>query len=298
MMSVQRIKRFNVYYTAYLALGIIWGTNFLFMKWAAVHITPSQIVFLRVAAGFIPVFVYALFKRQLKFSHLSYIHHFFVMSMLATVIYFYCFAKGTALLNSGIAGALSGAIPIFSTILTFFALKDERVTLKSVLGVCIGLSGVFIIARPWESGTASLDPAGIFYMLAGSLSVGASFVYAKKFLSSTTIAPAALTSYQVLSAILFLWIFGDLEGLGRIQSDTAALAGVVIGLGIIGTGLAYILYYIIVNKLGAVTASTVTYIPPVVSLLIGAFLAGEVILLSDWMAMSIILAGVMVMNRK
>ncbi|WP_051254578.1 DMT family transporter [Halobacillus kuroshimensis] len=297
-MNAHLPRLFNAYYIAYSALGIIWGTNFLFMKWAAVHISPLQIVFLRVSAGFIPVFLYALLKRQLKFSHLSFIHHFFVMSLLATVIYFYCFAKGTALLNSGIAGALSGAIPIFSTLLTFFALKDERVTIRGVTGVCIGLSGVFIIARPWESGTSSLDVSGVMYMLIGSLSVGASFVYAKKFLSGTAIAPAALTSYQILFAILFLWIFGDLDGLGSIQSNTTALAGVIIGLGIIGTGLAYILYYVIVNQLGAVTASTVTYIPPVISLLIGAFLAGEVILLSDWIAMSIILAGVMVMNRK
>ena len=70
--------KFNLYYTAYLVLGIIWGTNFLFMKWAAVYITPLQIVFLRVLAGFIPVFIYALIKRQIKLSHIKYIHHFFI----------------------------------------------------------------------------------------------------------------------------------------------------------------------------------------------------------------------------
>lgn len=48
--------KFNTYYIAYLALGIIWGTNFLFMKWASAYITPLQIVFLRVLAGSIPVF--------------------------------------------------------------------------------------------------------------------------------------------------------------------------------------------------------------------------------------------------
>ncbi|WP_240903964.1 DMT family transporter [Bacillus sp. N1-1] len=297
-MSGQKAKTFNIFYLAYLSLGIIWGTNFLFMKWAAVHISPLQIVFLRVVAGFIPVFLYALVKKQLKFSHFSHVHHFFAMSFLATIVYFYCFAKGTALLNSGIAGALSGAIPIFSTILTFFALKDERVTVKSVLGVIVGVVGVFIIARPWESGASALDVSGVIYMLIGSLSVGASFVYAKKFLSGTNIAPAAITSYQILIAIIILWVFGDLEGISAIQSDSIALTGILIGLGVIGTGLAYIIYYVIVNQLGAVIASTVTYIPPVVSLLIGALLVNELILISDWIAMLIILAGVTTMNKK
>lgn len=290
--------KFNVYYIAYLTLGVIWGTNFLFMKWAAVHIDPLQIVFLRVLAGFIPVFLYALIKRQIKLSHIKYIHHFLIMSILATIIYYYCFAKGTALLNSGIAGALSGSIPIFSTIITFFFLKEEKVTVKRVVGVIVGLIGVLLIARPWENGDTALDVKGVIYMLIGSLSVGASFVYAKKYLTKINISPAALTSYQVAIAIIILGLFGDLQSIENIQSDSVALIGVLVGLGVLGTGLAYILYYVLVNNLGAIIASTVTYIPPVISLLIGALLANEIILISDWSAMIIILFGVYIMNKK
>lgn len=273
--------KFNIYYTAYLMLGIIWGTNFLFMKWAAVYISPLQIVFLRVLAGFIPVFLYALIKRQIKLSHIKYIHHFFIMSFLATTIYYYCFAKGTTLLESGIAGALSGSIPIFSTIITFLLLKEEKVTMNKLIGVIVGLTGVLFIARPWEDGSTGLNTVGVIYMLIGSLSVGASFVYARKYLTKSPIAPAALTSYQVLIAIIVIGLFGDLQGMGNIQSDSTALIGVLMGLGVLGTGLAYILYYIIVKHLGAVIASTSTYIPPVISLLIGAFLVNETILVSD-----------------
>lgn len=290
--------KFNGYYAAFLALGLIWGTNFLFMKWAAVYITPLQIVFLRVAAGFIPVFLYALIRRQIKLTHLKYSHHFLVMSFLATIIYYYCFAKGTALLDSGIAGALSGSIPIFSAVLTFLILKEEKLSPQKVTGVVVGLLGVLLIARPWESGDGALDIAGVLYMLIGSFSVGASFVYAKKYLSNSPIAPAALTSYQMLMAIIVMILFGDLQGMGDIQTDAIALLGVVVGLGVLGTGLAYILYYVIVKQLGAVIASTVTYIPPVVSLLIGALLTNEIILISDWGAMMIILLGVYIMNKK
>ncbi|ANU24821.1 hypothetical protein BCM40_06600 [Planococcus donghaensis] len=288
----------NVYYLAYLSLGVIWGTNFLFMKWAAEWITPLQIVFLRVVAGFVPVFLYALYKSQFNVAHLKNIHHFFIMSFLATTIYYYCFAQGTALLESGIAGALSGAIPIFSAIATFVLLKEEKITGKAVAGIGIGLIGVIIIARPWESGAAGLDINGVFYMLMGSLSIGVSFVYARKYITPMNIPPAALTSYQMLIAIIAIGFFGDLQGIGNIQSDGVALLGVLVGLGLLGTGLAYILYYVIVKYLGAIIASTATYIPPVVSLLIGAFLANELILVSDWGAMLLILSGVFMMNKK
>ncbi|MDP4553404.1 DMT family transporter [Alkalihalobacillus macyae] len=292
------MRNWDLYYLAYLSLGIIWGTNFLFMKWAAVLINPEQIVFLRVLSGFIPVVGYALMKKQLKLKHFKHAHHFLVMSILATVIYFYCFAKGTALLNSGIAGALSGSIPLFSTLITFLLLKEEKLSKWKIAGVFAGFIGVLLIAKPWVNGEASLNLSGVLYMTIGSLSVGISFVYAKRFLSHINISPAALTSYQMILALVIVGLFGDLKGIGDIQTDLGALLGVIIGLGIVGTGIAYILYYVIVNRLGAVVASTVTYIPPVVALFIGLFLANEVILLSDWGGMVVILIGVYLLNKK
>ena len=74
-------------------------------------------------------------------------------------------------------------------------------------------------------------------------------------------------------AILFLVV--DLQGIGDIWSDPYVAAGLVLGLGVLGTGVAYILYYFIIDKLGAVSASSVAYIPPVVAIIIRVFLIGE-----------------------
>jgi drug/metabolite transporter (DMT)-like permease len=69
---------------AFAFLGLIWGSNFIFVKWATESIAPSQIVLLRVFFGFLPVFFYAISQRALRASHLRYTHHFVVMSLLAT----------------------------------------------------------------------------------------------------------------------------------------------------------------------------------------------------------------------
>ena len=90
-------------YLAFALLGVIWGSNFIFMKWAAEHISPSQIVLLRRVFGFLPIFFFTLAKRALRWDHLRYVHHFVVMSLLATAVYYFAFAKGTALLPSSIA---------------------------------------------------------------------------------------------------------------------------------------------------------------------------------------------------
>ena len=167
----------NAATAAFAGLGLIWGSNFIFMKWASDTLSAGQITFLRVLFGFVPVLLYALLRGALSRRHLRYTHHFAVMSLLATSVYYFAFAEGTSLLPSGIAGALSGAIPIVSFVAAAALLRGEPVTLVSGLGVAVGFGGVLLIARPW-SATGHIDGGGVAAMLVGSASVGLSFVYA------------------------------------------------------------------------------------------------------------------------
>mgnify|MGYP001943499152 CR=1 FL=1 len=139
---------------------------------------------------------------------------------------------------------------------------------------------------------------GVIYVTVGSLIVGSSFVYAKKFLSPLKIHFAALTSYQLGFALVLLLFITDYEGIENIASDTHVFLGTLIGLGLLGTGLAYILYYFIIEKLGAVTASSATYVPPVIALLIGYLFVDEEIGLLDCLATLFIFAGVFLINKK
>jgi drug/metabolite transporter (DMT)-like permease len=281
----------------FVALGLIWGSNFIFMKWASETITAGQITLLRVLCGFLPIFAYAAIRRVFSRRHIRQMHHFFVMSVLATSAYYFAFAAGTSLLPSGIAGALSGAIPLFSFVGAAALLRSEQITPLRLLGVLIGFGGVLLIARPWDT-DSPVDMTGVLYMLIGSASVGLSFVYAKKFLTNLAIPPAALTTYQIGLALLTLAIVTDLDGITAIGGDLRALSGLVVGLGVLGTGIAYILYYFIVDQLGAITASSATYIPPVIALAIGWLLVDEPLDLLDGAAVLLILTGVLVLRLR
>lgn len=282
----------NPAYLAFALLGLIWGSNFLFMRWASEWISPAQIVFLRVLFGFLPIFAFALATRALKWRHLRHAHHFIVMSLLATAVYYYAFAKGASLLLSSVAGMLSGAIPLFSFVCAWVLLRDERPTGRMVAGVLCGFLGVVLIAHPWTGVGAGVDLHGVLYMVAGSLSVGCSFAYARRFLTALNLSPLALSTWQIGFALLVISCVTDFHGITRITAHTGALVGLVLGLGLLGTGLAYILYYFIVQRLGALSASSVTYIPPVVALLMGVLFAGEAIGPLQLLAMACILGGV------
>jgi len=244
---------------AFVALGLIWGSNFIFMKWASETITAAQMTLLRVLCGFLPILAYATVRRVLERRHIRHVHHFFVMSVLATSVYYFAFTAGTSLLASGIAGALSGAIPLFSFVSAAVLLRSEQVTPLRLLGVLIGFGGVLLIARPWES-ESSVDMTGVLYMLLGSASVGLSFVYAKRFLSDLAIPTAALTTYQMGLALATLGLVTDFDGMT------------------------------------AITASSATYIPPVIALAIGWLVVGEPLDILDGAAVLLILIGVMVLR--
>ncbi len=267
------------------------------MKLAADLVSPLQIVLIRVVFGFIPIAIYALIKGALKYSHLQHLGHLFVLSLIGTLAYYYGFVKGASLLFSGVVGALSGLTPIFSYFLALLLISDEKPSVQKLLGVAIGLIGVVLIARPFGTDISSANIEGVFYTLVGSFSIGASFVYVKKYVLPLNIPTSAVITYQLGIGILILLLVTDLKGIGDIIDDMYVAAGLVIGLGVLGTGVAYIIYYYIIEKLGAVTASSVAYIPPVVALIIGVVIVGEQIVIWEYLGAALILGGVVLINK-
>jgi len=283
---------------AWISLAVIWGSTFIFMKWATAYISPLQLVFARVILGLLPVMVYATYKRQLRIADLRHAHHFLAMALLAGSVYFYGFACGVSLLPSGIAGALSAAIPLFAMVAALIFLPKEKLTRKRATGLLIGAGGVVLIAHPIDPVISNTSLHGVFWMLAGCFSLGVSFVYAKKFLVPLGIPVAAMTTYQLGIATVLMAFFTDFDGIDAILVDARATAGLTVGLGVFATGIAYLIYYYIVERLGAVRASSVTYLSPVIAIFIGAVIAGESIGMLDYLATAVIFTGVVLVNQE
>lgn len=281
---------------AFAFVGFIWGSNFIFMKLATELISPLQIVFVRVFFGFVPILIFASAKGAIQLSHLKHCHHFLAMGLLATIIYYFGFAKGTSLLTSGIAGAISGAIPLFSMFAAALFLKEEPITKWKLIGTLLGFIGILVLARPFGAELGSDTTQGALYMVLGAMSLGFSFVYAKRFISPLQISALALTTYQLGVGLLISLFITDFTGISNITTSTLSLVSSIFGLGILGTGMAYLCYYFIIEKLGALTASSVTYIPPVVALAIGGGLLGEAIELRDYLATGLILMAVAIVT--
>lgn len=281
-------------YAALVLLGIIWGSNFIYMKWATALISPAQTVFMRIFFAFIPLLIVALYTGSISLKQLRYLKHFVVMSVLAAILYYYGIVAGTALLPSSIAGLLSGIIPIFTLLAALIFLREDRLSLGVIMGIALSFSGIILSARPWES-SEFISLMGIFWVMVGSLSFGISFVYARYYLLPLGIPSIALATWQLGIAVLILILFIDFKGITTIYSDRHVLLGTIIGLGVMGTGGAFLLYYYIIQKLGAVKASVATYIAPVIAVIIGAVM-GENVTAIEWFALTLIIGGVIVIQ--
>ncbi len=277
-------------YAALILIGFIWGSNFIFIKMATEVLPPLQVVFLRVVVGFVPLALVALWTGAIRRDQLRHLPHFAVMSVLATSFYYYGFVAGGALLPSSVAGLLGGAIPIVTFLTTLVFLRSERPNGLIALGVALGFVGIALTARPWEHG-ATVSLRGVAWLLSGVVSVGISFVYARRYLAPLQLQPVALAAWQTGLASLTLAVLTDFDGITVILDHPRALVALVLGLGILGTGLAYLIYYYMVQKLGAVGASGATYLPAVVAVAIGAAV-GETIGLVEVVALVLILGGV------
>lgn len=285
-------------YVAFLALGLIWGSNFIFTKISAEMLNAQEIVWVRLFFGFLPLFVIALFSRQLKLSHIKYIHHFLVMAVIATAFYYLAYARATQLLPSGIAGALSGSVTLFSAVTAWCFGAWHRMTLQRLMGVLLGLIGIVLISKPWHDLTHGLNPLGILLMLVGSLSLGLSFNYAKKFVTVLPISNLALATYQVGLALLLMSLATPFDTIIDVHDELRVMLASVVGLGIVGTACAYFLYYFMLSRLSTVQSASVTYLPPVVAMSIGVFLAGEVMTLLDLGGLTCISLGMYFLQRR
>ncbi len=278
-------------YLVFALLGLFWGSNFIYMKWAAELITPAQTTLLRVFFGFLPLAFAAWRQGAIHRGQLRHLPHFLVMAVLATAFYYFAIAEGTARLPSGVAGVLGGSISLFTTIATLLFLRTEKPNALMLAGVLTGFAGIVLIARPWESADRTIDMTGVSWMLAATTILGLSYVYVRRFLSPHGLPPLALATWQTGLALLVLLAVTDRTGMGDILRDWHASAGVAIGLGVLGTGMAFLIYYHLLQELGAVAASGATYITPNVALLIG-WAAGEKVGMLEIAAIALVLASI------
>ncbi|WP_243312902.1 DMT family transporter [Fundidesulfovibrio agrisoli] len=277
-------------------LGLLWGANFLFMKISTASLVASQAVWLRLASGALALtpFLPAALRAARRSPRLAL--HVTVMTLAANVFTFHCFMEGTKRLDSGVAGVLSGSVPLLTAMLAAAFLPEERLTRARLAGLGVSFLGIVCIVAPWR-GVAASTLAGAGYMLAGGMGYAAAFVYARRFLTQTGVPPLSLAALQMLLAAVLYAPLAQWEGMSRVAGSWQLLACVALGLGALGSGAAYVIYYGLIHAVGAVAASSVSYLPPLAALALGWAFLGEPVGWGQIGGGGLVLGGIYLVRR-
>ncbi len=261
---------------AYLLLGTIWGFSFYFIKLCLDSFTPIGVAFGRISLGLITMVVIAGLTRT-PFPPRSTWRALFVYAALATSIPWTLFSLGETYVTSALAGVINGATPLMTLVMILLAFPEERPTRQRILGLLLGFIGVLIVIGIWMPlGQSNL--LGILCCLGAITCYGVSYPFNRRHLTAKPGGP----NVHPISLSLGLLTFGALQmlfvlpfaGVVHAALTTGAVWG-ILGLGVLGSGVAYILSFTTVKNSDATTASTVTYLPPVIAVIAGAVLLQE-----------------------
>ncbi|MBE1581639.1 DMT family transporter [Amycolatopsis roodepoortensis] len=271
------------------ALALMWGSSFFWIKLGLDAFTPVQLVLARVALGAAVLIGLCYLGRDRLPSGRRIWGHLAVAAFFHNALPFLLFAWGELTVDSGITGVLNSTTPLWVLLAAPMMGSRTKMTAVRVTGLVVGLVGILLIFAPWEA--SGLLSWGALACLAAAASYGFAFVYEGKYLTGTGDSPMSLAGGQMLLATGFLLLAMPMGGFEPVHLSTGAVVAVVI-LGIGSTGIAFALNYQLLASEGAVAASIVGYLLPVVSVLLGAVFLAEPLNLRVIAGMVVVLGGV------
>ena len=266
-------------------MGMVWGASFLFMKVALEGVSFGQVAWSRTVLGALALGAIVLITRPrvaapdgtagpvLPRERVVWLH-FLVVSLTTCVIPYLCFAWAEQYVSSSLASIYNATTPIMTALMATLVFHVERLGLSRWVGVGIGILGVLVIIGPWQYQALTGSLAGQVACLVATLCYGFTFGYQRRFLSQRPIAPATFAFLSIgVSAVVMLALTPWLA-LSPVDLDWT-IVGSLLALGVLGTGLAYIWMINVLRAWGPTGSSTVTYVTPVVGVVLGVLLLDE-----------------------
>jgi drug/metabolite transporter (DMT)-like permease len=259
---------------SFLVLSTIWGSTFLLIKIGVnAGVAPMWIGVWRCVFGAIALWVMVLVGREKMPRSPVVWGHTAVVALLLNTIPFPLFAFGETKISSVLAGVWNATVPLATLAFVLVLLPDERPSARRVGGMAVGFVGVLVVLGVWQ-GVETGPLIGTLSCLGATTCYGAAFAYTRRFLSGRPESATVLSTAQVTWGTVHLGLLAPLLAGSPTWPGWGPAAALVV-LGALGTGLAYKLNFTVIRAAGSTVASTVTYITPLFSTLLGAVFLTE-----------------------
>jgi drug/metabolite transporter (DMT)-like permease len=279
-----------------IGLSVLWGGAFMSARVAVQEVPPFTVVFVRVALGALALML-AMRLMRLSFGPaLERWPEFLVMGVLNNIIPFSLLFWGQTQIAAGLASILNATTPLFSVIVAHMLTRDEKATGLKIAGVLAGFAGVAAMMGPEALAGSSANLWAQLACLGAAVSYAFAGVYGRRFRGLPPLTTA--TGQVSASALMMLPVMLIHDRVLALPMPSGAAIAAILALALLGTALAYIIFFEILKRSGATNVMLVTLLVPVSAILLGAVVLGEALLPRHFAGMAGIALGLALIDGR
>ena len=278
---------------AFWVLGLIWGSSFMFIRLGVQELRPIEVVFTRTAIGGIGIALVIALRRIPVPRDWRTLRGLIILGIGNVVVPFMLITWGEQTVESGTAAVLQSTAALFALVVAHFVFADERITRRKTVGLVTGFAGVIVLFSS-GGGIFTGDLTGQLAIVAASLFYGIFTSYSRRLIQGD-VQPVVVAGVTLLTAAAVTAPFA-LPGFTPLHTLAPLTVGAMAALGLLNTFIAYLLFYYLVRELGAARTAMVTYVVPLVGVVLGAVFLQEEIGLPLLVGAALIMAGIGITN--
>jgi drug/metabolite transporter (DMT)-like permease len=260
------------HWLVFILLGMIWSSSFMWIKIAVQEVGPMTLVAFRVSFGLLfGIAVIAIQRIPLPRTFRAW-SPLFLLGITNIAIPFFLISWGERSIDSAIAAILDASVPLFTILLAHFLLHDDKITTPKLLGLLVGFAGIIVLMSK-DIGASPSSLWGQAAVIVASMFYAISAVYARRVTEET---PGILRSAgPLVSATAVMWL-GTLLFESPVKIPQMGITWLaLLFLGVLGSGLAFVLLYYLIHEIGPTRSTMVTYLFPLGGVILGITILHE-----------------------
>lgn len=281
----------------FVLTGIVWGASFLFMKVGLTGLSPVQIVWSRLVLGALALAAIVLWRRERLPAFGRVWGHMLVLAVTFCVAPYLLFAWAEQHVSSGLGSIYNATTPIMTAIMAGLLFRVERLKPVQLVGIGVGILGVVVIIGPWQGLDLGHDIVAQLALLGATACYGFSLAYMRRFVANTGMSALVFSLLNIGLGAVIMLLLTPVVALTPITLDVWVVGSMLL-LGFLGTGVAYVWNQNTVRAWGPTRSSTVTYITPVVGVVLGVIVLGEGVSWQEPVGALIVFLGILLAQNR
>jgi drug/metabolite transporter (DMT)-like permease len=290
------VKKTGSWLPLYLLTGFIWGCSFIFIKEGLDFLTPIGVAFVRCALGAITLYGFARYRKIALPRNKKALFHIWVVSLLLNVFPGIFFALAETKVTSILAGIINAVTPLMTLLAILLVNREERPKRAQITGLLLGFTGVLIVLGAWK-GLGDNPWWAVAILLLAVTCYGFSFPYTRRFVIPLGLRTEAIVAQQLILASFTLLPLYLIDGIAKDQYRVGPVLS-MIALGVFGSGFAYLWNFKVMQIAGSAIASSVTYLTPVVAVIVGIIFLNEGVTWNEPVGALVVLLGAAIAQER